>query len=128
MPKPSKKKERQDSENNRILISTKMYEMIAKRPRIPSARELAEETGLAEKTIARHLKSQTFKEMKEKLRAMNDRMLVQFASKVAKSSNPAFWDMYWMLTEPEYVESKNKKSIALNVNKVGLDALKETYE
>lgn len=109
------KKPRADNEDNRILISTKMFEMISKRPRIPSARELSEATGLCQKTIERHLKHPSFKEMKGKLRAMNDRMLIQFASKVAKSSNPAFWDMYWTLTEPEYAESKQKKKVDFNM-------------
>ena len=126
--KPTEEKKRADHEANRILISTKMFELISKRPRIPSARELSESTGLSPKTIERHLKDPSFSEMKVKLRAMNDMMLVQFANKVAKSSNPAFWDMYWVLTEPEYSEAKNRKNIALSVSKVGLDAIKETYE
>lgn len=110
--KPKKEKQnRIDFENNQDLISSEFFKLISKNGKMPTITKLAESTGLSYKTVERHIKAPSFKNMKEKLRAFNDMMLVQFAQKVSKSSNPGMWDMYWTLTEPEYMESKNKKTV-----------------
>ena len=43
---PKQKKPRQDEEDNFALISTKMFELVNKNPRIPTNKKLAEVTGL----------------------------------------------------------------------------------
>jgi len=104
-------KERHDKEANRILISEKMFALVKSKGRIPSMRQLAEATGLCEKTIERHLKDPTFRSMKNRLRSMNDMMLVQFTQQVVQSKNPQMWDMYWTLMEADYADVKSKKKV-----------------
>lgn len=108
-------KKRSDFENNQDIIGAAFFKLISTNGKIPTLSKLAAATNLSTKTIDRHLKAESFKEMKGKLRAFNDMMLVQFAQKVSKSSNPGMWDMYWLLTEDEYAKTKNKSNVAVTV-------------
>lgn len=111
-PKP----QRIDHEHNQELISSAFFKLIKQsNGKLPTHKQLAEQTGLCSKTIDRHLKQPRFKEMAGKMRAMNDMMLVHFANKVLKSGDSKMWDLWWTLTEPEYAATKQKQKVDLNL-------------
>lgn len=110
--KPVKKKSakkpahRKDWEHNQEIIGAAFFSVVEKKKKMPTTIELSRATGLSISSIDRHLKMPTFKKNCDKLRAIQDQMLVQFANKVMKSSNPAMWELYFELTEREYVKNR----------------------
>lgn len=97
---------RRDWEHHQQIISSAFFKIVETKKKMPTRVELARETKLSISSIDRHLKMPTFKKNCENLRAIQDKMLIQFANKVMKSSNPSMWDLYFELTEKEYVKNR----------------------
>jgi hypothetical protein len=87
-------------------ISEAFFLLITKNKKVPTVEQLAEAASLPIETVESYLKDSSFEQSLEVLKAMSSMMLVQFANRCAKSSNPKLWRMYFMMTEPGYGRRK----------------------
>lgn len=106
MSEDKKHKRGYDWEHNQALISAEYYKYLQKNNKLPTRKVLAEITGLSEKTIQRHQQEPTFKRNCESLRAVQDKMLAMFAKKVAKSNRKDMWELWFSVTEKEFVAKR----------------------
>ena len=107
-----KKPARHDWEMNQEAISQSFWKLatVPGKLKMPTILEIAEDTGLNRKTIERHLEFLDLKKHMQKLRCVEDKMLIVFMNKVMKSNNDKMWDLYFSVTNPNFSRKTTSES------------------
>lgn len=105
-PRVTKYATRIDWDHNQQIISSVFFKIVMREKKMPTCSEIARLTGLSYKTIQRHLQTPSFKRNTEKLRAIQDKMMILFAQQVVESKNHSMWDLYFELTEKDFVKNR----------------------
>lgn len=105
-----KKPIRKDWEWNHEQISNAFWSIATYSPtnlKMPKYEEISKKTGVCVKTVERHVRMMDLQRHMQKLRCVEDKMLIIFMNRVSKCSNDKMWELYFNLTNPTF----NKKQV-----------------
>lgn len=100
-------KRNKDWEINNELISEAFFKSILKNKKFPTYQSIAEELGLNEKTVRRHLQDdEMFEDLKIKMRAIKNKALLTLGIKAIKGDSHHWTRLFFEVTD----EIKSKDS------------------
>lgn len=93
------KKKRKDWEVNQGLISNAVFVLIKKKMKMPSYQDIAEHTGLAKRTVQRHMEEVSFDDFTQKFRANSEMVLLKLFQRAMEGKSPRFMELWFKVVE-----------------------------
>lgn len=107
-------------EVNHELICEAFFSYVLKYKKYPTYTKLAKQTNLNEKTIRRHLQdTDTFGDLKLKLKAMSERSLITIGIKAVKGESVAWSKLFHEIVDGVGGDRSNTITININGKRVG---------
>ncbi len=93
------KKKRKDWEVNNSMISKAVFDLIKKKLKMPTYQEIANRTGLATRTVKRHMEEVDFKDITQKFRANSEMVLLKLFQKAMEGKSPRYMELWFKVVE-----------------------------
>lgn len=125
--KKGSKQKRKDFEHNNVIIRNAVIKLLKKYKRVPTVKEISEETGFFEKTIRNHFKTMEFRPTQSPLRSLTNDVILSLFNRASKGFYKS--QKLWFQILEGYVEKREMKvDGGLEVTHISPEAKKNIKE